>query len=207
MKPMKSDKVEAYIQKSADFAKPILKHFRSLVFSTCPDVVETYKWSFPFYTYRGKNMCHMAAFKAHCAIGFWHAALMKQSETLLAKARSEEAMGHLGKISSLKDLPKDKELIAYIKESMRLIEAGIKAPAKPKKAEVTLETPDYFKKELIKNPNAKRQFEAFASSHKKEYIRWISEAKTEETRNKRMHTSIEWIAEGKDRNWKYRKKK
>ncbi len=206
---IKNDKaMDAYIAKSADFAKPILLHIRQLVKKACPDVEEKMKWSFPHFDYKGEMMCSMAAFKQHAAFGFWKAALMKDP-ILVETARSETAMGHLGKITSLKDLPSDKKITAWIKEAMALNDKGIKLPAKEKpteKEKKELAVPDYFLKALTKNKKAKQVFENFAYSHKKEYLMWITEAKTEDTRNKRMATALEWMAVGKGRNWKYEKK-
>ena len=201
----KEKAIDAYIAKSADFAKPIMNHIRELVHKTCPDVEEKMKWSFPHYDYKGEMMCSMAAFKQHMAFGFWKAALMKDP-VLIANAKTEVAMGHLGRITSLKDLPSDKKMAAWIKEAMKLNEQGIKV-AKPKPTEKKeLVVPDYFVKALSKNKKAKQVFDNFAYSHRKEYLQWITEAKTEDTRNKRMATALEWIAEGKGRNWKYETK-
>jgi uncharacterized protein YdeI (YjbR/CyaY-like superfamily) len=198
--------IDAYIAKSADFAKPILSHIRELVHKTCPEVEEKIKWSFPHFDYKGEMMCSMAAFKQHAVMGFWKASLMKDA-TLLEVARSEEAMGHLGKITSLKDLPSDKKLVSYIKEAMKLNEQGIKLPPKPKTTvNKIVEVPEDLLKALAKNKKAQKVFEAFAYSHKKEYVQWICEAKTEPTRNNRIATAVEWIAEGKGRNWKYERK-
>ena len=195
--------IDTYIDKSAAFAKPILNHIRELVHKTCPDVEEKMKWSFPHFDYKGEMMCSMAAFKEHAAFGFWKAPLMKDP-VLAEMAKSEVAMGHLGRITSLKDLPSDKKIVAWIKEAMALNDKGIKLPAKVKPAaSKELEVPDYFIKALSKNKKAKQTFDGFSYSNKKEYVMWITEAKTEDTRNKRMATSIEWLAEGKIRNWKY----
>ena len=199
--------IDAYIAKSADFSKPVLNHIRELVHKACPDVEEKMKWSFPHFNYKGEMMCSMAAFKQHAVFGFWKAALMKDP-VLIENARSEVAMGHLGRLASLKDLPSDKKIIAWIKEAMQLNDLGIKLPPKAKPAADKKEftVPDYFVEALSKNKKAKQVFENFAYSHKKEYLQWITEAKTEETRNKRMATALEWITEGKGRNWKYEKK-
>ncbi|MDP3580925.1 MAG: YdeI/OmpD-associated family protein [Ignavibacteria bacterium] len=198
----KDPRVDAYIAKSQEFAKPILEHFRELVHKACPDVEETIKWGFASFDYKGPY-CTMASFKQHCAIGFWKAALMKDTK-LIANAKSESAMGHLGRITSLKDLPKDKELIAYLKEAAKLNADGVKLPAKPKSKEPKeLVVPDYFTKALKKNKKSLETFNNFSYSNKKEYVEWITEAKTEETKNKRIATAIEWLAEGKVRNWKY----
>lgn len=195
-------RVDAYIAKSKEFAKPILEHFRELVHKVCPNVEETIKWSFASFDYKGP-LCSMASFKQHCAIGFWKAALMKDTK-LIANAKSETAMGHLGRITSLNDLPKDKVLIAYLKEAAKLNADGVKLPAKPKsKEKKELVVPDYFTKALKKNKKSLEIFNNFSYSNKKEYVEWITKAKTEETRNKRMTTAIEWLAEGKVRNWKY----
>ncbi|MEO8398433.1 MAG: YdeI/OmpD-associated family protein [Ignavibacteriaceae bacterium] len=194
-------KFDDYIQKSADFAKPILKHFRSLVHKADPDIEETIKWGMPFFDHKG-TVCHMAAFKQHCAIGFWKGSLMKDSKKVFVR-NEEAAMGHLGRITSLKDLPSDKILIEYIKEAVKLNEAGIKLPPKKPKEKKELEIPDYLTTALKKNKKAQKTFEDFSYTNKKEYIDWLTEAKTEATRNKRLETAIEWISEGKIRNWMY----
>jgi len=205
----KDKKIDAYIAKSADFAKPILNHIRKLVHKTCPEVEEKMKWSFPHFDYKGEMMCSMAAFKEHMAFGFWKAALMKDP-VLAETARSEVAMGHLGRITSLKDLPSDKKIAAWIKEAMKLNEQGIKLPPRAKPTETEkkkLEIPDYFLKAVKKNKAAWKTFENFPYSHRKEYVMWVTEAKTEETRNRRLETAVEWMAEGKHQGWKYERKK
>lgn len=199
----KDPRIDAYIEKSADFAKPILKHFRQLIHKACPEVEEAWKWSFPHFDYAGGPLAHMAAFKAHCAIGFWKASLMKDNERLLEAAKSESAMGHFGKITSLKDLPKDSILIKYIHEGMKLNELGVKIA--PKKKAGPVEVPEDIMKAISKNKLARETFENFSNSHKREYVSWITEAKTEATRNKRLSTTIEWLSEGKQLNWKYAK--
>ncbi|MCE3228515.1 MAG: hypothetical protein K0S32_3066 [Bacteroidetes bacterium] len=203
----KDKRIDDYIAKSADFAKPVLKHFRELVHKACPDVEETMKWSFPHFDYKGQVMCSMASFKQHCAIGFWKASLMKSGDSLVAKAKTEEAMGHLGKITSLKDLPKDSVITKYIKEAMDLNDKGIKLSPKTKPtAKKELEIPAYFMSAVKKNKAALKTFEGFSNSNKKEYVTWVTEAKTEETRNTRLETAVEWMSEGKIRHWKYAKK-
>ncbi len=203
----KEKAIDACIGKSADFAKPILNHLRELVHKACPAVEEKIKWGMPFFDYKDEMMCSMAAFKNHAVFGFWKAAVMKDP-ILAATAQSEVAMGHLGKITSLKDLPADKKIIAWIKEAMELNDKSIKLPAKIKATEKKeMAVPGYFNAALDKNKKAKKVFDTFAYSHKKEYIEWIAGAKTEATRNKRMATAIEWIAAGKGRNHQYERKK
>ncbi len=201
----KDPRIDLYIYNAADFARPILLHLRELIHVACPDVEETIKWSFASFDYKGP-MCSMASFKQHCAFGFWKASLMKD-KTLIANAESESAMGHYGKITTLKDLPPDKKIIAHIKEAMMLNEKGIKLPPKKvttRKKEIV--APDYFLKQLKKNKKALITFNSFSPSHKREYLEWIIDAKTDETKNRRMDKAIEWMSEGKSRNWKYLKK-
>jgi len=197
-------RVDKYIAKAPDFARPVLAHLRDLVHATCPDVAETIKWGFPNFLYEDGILCSMAAFKNHCSFGFWKAALMDDTDQILTVA-ARAGMGHMGKIAALADLPKDAVLKKYIKAAMELNKKGVKVPkAKPaERDKKELEVPDYFIKELKKHKQAEQIFNAFAYSHKKEYLQWITEAKTEVTRNKRMAQAMEWIAEGKGRNWKY----
>jgi uncharacterized protein YdeI (YjbR/CyaY-like superfamily) len=203
----KSISITSYINKSAAFAQPILSHLRELVHNTCPQVEEKIKWGFPHFDYKGEMMCSMAAFKQHASFGFWKAAIMKDPE-LLATAQSEVAMGHIGRITSLNDLPSDKKLVAWIKDAMELNENGIKLPAKPKSTEKKiLIVPDYFVAALQNNQQALLIFESSSYSHKKEYVEWITDAKTEITRQKRIDKAIEMIATGKGRNHQYETKK
>ena len=203
--PKTEPKIDAYIAKAQPFAKPILIHIRELVHKACPDVEEKIKWSFPHFDYHGEMMMSMAAFKNHAVFGFWKAALMKDRK-LLEMAQSEAAMGHSGKLTSVKDLPPDKKLLGYIKEAMKLNDEGIKLPSREKKPVEELPVPAYLKTAFKKNKKAQTAFDNFPPSHRKEYILWFEEAKTEETRNKRLTQGLEWIAEGKSRNWKYMKK-
>lgn len=195
-------RIDAYINKAELFAKPILTHIRKLVHKACPDITETMKWSFPHFEYKGV-VCSMAAFKQHCAFGFWKAAIMKDPDKIL-QIKDRGAMGHFDRITSIKDLPSDKIMIAYIKQAVELNEAGIKLPSKSKATPKELEIPDDIIKALKKNNTAKKTFDAFPYSHKKEYIEWITEAKTAPTREKRIATMLVWLEEGKDRNWKYK---
>lgn len=200
---MENKKIDDYIAKKADFAKPILTHLRKIIHTTCPAVEETIKWGMPFFEYKGDNLCWMAAFKQHAAFGFWKAALMKDA-VLMENAKAETAMGHLGKISSLKEMPADKKIISWIKEAMKLNEDGIKLQKPKPVASKPIDVPDYFLKVIKKNKKAWATFQKFPPSHVKEYVTWITEAKREETRNSRMEKAIAMMEEGKDRNWKYR---
>jgi uncharacterized protein YdeI (YjbR/CyaY-like superfamily) len=198
----KNKLIDAYIAKSADFAQPVLIHLRELIHVTCPEVEEKIKWGFPHFDYKGEMMCSMASFKQHCAFNFWKAKLMKDV-SLIANAKEETAMGHFGRITSLKDLPSDKKMIAYIKEAMQLNDEGKKLVKRKPTVTTQFVVPDYIIKAIKKNKKAFATFDAFPQSHKKEYALWIDEAKTEETKSKRIAQTIEWLEEGKPRNWKY----
>jgi uncharacterized protein YdeI (YjbR/CyaY-like superfamily) len=200
--PAMNPKVDAYIEKSAEFAQPILHHLRGLFHKACPEAVEEIKWSMPFFVYKGQMMANMAAFKAHCSLGLLGSAMRE----VLKKDgfEGENGMGSLGKITSLKDLPPDKKLLGYITQAAALIEGGAKVMSRPKKApKAAPEVPAELATALKKNKAAAKVFAAFSPSCKREYAEWIAEAKRQKTKEKRIAQAVEWIAEGKQRNWKY----
>lgn len=190
-------RVDAYIADAAEFARPILTHLRALVHRHCPDVQEGIKWGFPYFEHHGM-LCGMSAFKQHCGFGFWHP-LMRQA----LGAGAPEGMGQFGRITTLADLPADREIGALIRQAVQLNEQGVKAPPKPRAVRPEIALPPAFAAALQKSPRAKASFEAFAPSHRREYLEWITEARTEATRDKRIAQAVEWLAEGKKRNWKY----
>ena len=193
----KDPRVDAYIAKAASFAKPILEHLRALVHRAAPGVSETIKWSMPFFEEEGL-VCHMAAFKAHCAFGFWNGARVVESP------KEKEAMGQFGRIESLADLGADREIVALVKKAVALNRSGekVKRPIKhPKKA---LPVPADLAAALRKGARARKTWEAFAPSHRREYLEWLAEAKTEATRARRFATTLDLLTEGKRRMWKYR---
>jgi uncharacterized protein YdeI (YjbR/CyaY-like superfamily) len=197
----KDPRVDAYVAKSAEFARPILSRLRKLVHAGCPDVEETIKWGAPHFMYHGM-LCMMAAFKGHCTFGFWKGKLMK---SLAGNGKSDQAMGQYGRLMTLADLPKDKIIVEQVKEAARLNADGVKAPRLKPKAKKALRIPSYFLAALKGNPKALATFNDFSPSHKREYVEWVTEAKTEPTRDKRLATTVEWLSEGKSRNWKYEK--
>lgn len=203
----KDKRVDAYIAKAQPFAKPILKKLRELIHKGNPQVEETIKWGMPFFDYKGP-FCNFASFKEHATFGFWKYKLIKDPGGYLQDVSNKggDAMGNLGRITSLKDLPPDKVIINFLKQAKKLNEKGIKLPSRPEKPKVELVVPDYLKKVLKKNKKASEVFNNFSYSHKKEYLEWITEAKTEATRDKRISAAIEWMSEGKPRNWKYEKR-
>ena len=201
---MKDLLVDQYIAASADFAKPILNHLRELVHRACPEAEEKLKWGFPHFDYKGVYTS-MAAFKEHCAFNFWKARIMEDPLGLMGE-REEKSMGHFGRIRSLADLPPDEILLEYLLQAKKLNDLGVKiTPKKPsEKEKLELAVPDDLAAALEKDPAAVEHFGRFAYSKRKEYILWIGEAKTVATREKRIATAVEWIGEGKERNWKYK---
>ncbi len=195
--PTVDPRIDAYIEKSQDFAKPVLTHLRALVHEVCPDAKETLKWSMPSFEYKG-ILCGFAAFKQHCTFGFWKQSLMESD----AFPDNKTAMGSFGRITSLKDLPKDAVMKKLVKQAMKLNDDGAKVE-KPKHEKKELVVPDIMLEALAKNDKAAETFDKFPPSCKREYIEWVTEAKTDATRDKRLATTMEWLTEGKRRNWKY----
>ena len=194
-------RIDAYIEKQQDFAKPILTHIRAVVHAACPDAQETLKWSSPHFEYRGGMMCGMAAFKEHAIFGFWKGALIDGVSP--NRNNGGEAMGNFGRLTSVKDLPGKTALTSLIKQAMRLNDEGIKV-VRPKKAPKPAATmSSALAAALDQNRVAAGQFEKFSPSRRREYIEWIDDAKRDETRAKRIAQALEWIADGKGRNWKY----
>jgi uncharacterized protein YdeI (YjbR/CyaY-like superfamily) len=195
----RDDRVDAYIARSAEFARPILTRLRDVVHAACPEVEETMKWSFPHFMYKG-ILCSMSAFKQHCSFGLWkNSLIIERGSDDVAKG-----MGQFGRITDVSDLPSKRILSGYIKEAMKLNDAGVKSPTRSKpKTPGEIVVPDDLRIGLQKNKKALATFEKLSPSHKREYIEWITEAKTDATRTRRLETAIEWMAEGKPRNWKY----
>ncbi len=206
-KPTPNPKVDAYIAKAAPFAQPILMHWRGMIHQGCPGVVEEMKWSRPFFLHGGTILCNISAFKAHCSFGFWGAEIGKvlREDGVL----QDGGMGSLGKITSVKELPPDKKLLGYIRQAAALIDAGlgdnrivvarrvVKVPKPP------VEVPAEFTAALRRDRKAAAAYAAFSPSCQREYAQWIADAKRPETRDRRIVQAVEWIAEGKQRNWKY----
>lgn len=188
-------RIDAYIRKAPAFAKPILQRFRKAVHAGCPAVIETMKWQNPAFDYKGP-LAGMAAFKAHCAVGFWKGSLMT------SRIKGVNTMGPFARLDSIDDLPDERQLVAMVEEAAALNDAGVKivrtrAPKPPPKA------PAFLIAALKKNKQAWAHWDAFPPSHKREYIEWITGAKQEETRVRRLEKAIAQIAQGKSQNWKY----
>lgn len=193
-------RIDAYIDQAAPFAQPILRHLRALIHQACPEIEEAFKWSRPTYLYRGRLFCGTAAFKAHATFGIWHQDMAKVFDQEIGK--SNQAMGVLGRITALEDLPSDAMMLRYIKTAKKLHDDGKPTRSKPQ-PRAPLPVPTDLAAALKKNKSAAATFEKLPPSHRREYIEWLTEAKRDETRQKRLATTVEWLAEGKSRNWKY----
>ena len=199
-------RVDIYIAKAQPFAQPILEKLRQFVHEAVPEVEETVKWSMPFFMYKGIILGNMAGFKQHCSFGIW-----KENVQPLMKEGVEArggGMGSFGKLTSVKDLPAKKDFKAVLVEATRKIDTGERNKnwSRPKKAaKPEAEVPPALAAALKKNKSAAKHFEAMSPSCRREYCEWIAEAKRDETRDNRVAMAMEWIAEGKSRNWKYEK--
>jgi uncharacterized protein YdeI (YjbR/CyaY-like superfamily) len=195
--------VDAYVAQAAPFARPILKYLRDVVHEAAPGVQEEMKWSRPFFLHHGVILGNMAAFKQHCSLGLWGAEIAAALRA--GGAASADGMGTFGRIASLEDLPPAKVLAGYIQQAARAIETGerTKAWTRPKVAKAAVEMPEALTAALGRNKGAAAKFGAMSPSAQREYGEWIGEAKREETRQRRVASAVEWIAEGKSRNWKY----
>ncbi|NNM76866.1 hypothetical protein HJG53_08140 [Sphingomonas sp. ID1715] len=197
--PSTDPRIDAYIEGRPAFARPILQHLRAAVHRACPEVEETLRWSMPSFTYKGRILCQMAAFKEHASFGFW------RGKEVAGEGRSADGMGQLGKLRSLSDLPTDYELDALIRKAAALIESGVKAPRAVKQPRAEIVMPSDLAAALAANPAAQATYDAFPPGCRREYLEWVVEAKRPETRAKRVSQAVEWMAEGKRRNWKYEK--
>ena len=189
-------RVDAYIARSPEFSRPILAHLREVVHAACPAVTEDIKWGAPHFLHHGM-LANMAAFKAHACFGFW------RGKELFPDGGESGAMGNFGKLASVKDLPPDQALAALVKQASALNESGAAKPRRVARAKAPAVPSPAFAAALASNRKAARAFAAFPPSHQREYIEWIDEAKREDTRARRITQAVEWIAEGKSRNWKY----
>ena len=194
---MKIDpRVDAYIERQAEFARPILAELRSMLHEACPDCEETIRWGMPSFTYNLKILAQFAAFKAHATFGYWNDSMLSQDE------KNRSAMGQFGRLTSLEDLPERAALVALTRKSMTLIDQGVKAP-RVTGSKAPLAVPQDLRAAIDAIPAAKATFDGFPPSCQREYVEWVTEAKRDETRAKRLAQTVEWLAEGKRRNWKY----
>ena len=196
----KDPRIDAYIARSAPFARPILARLRKLVHTGCPDLVETIKWGAPAFEYKGP-LCGMAAFKGHAVFGFWKHALLIDGKTATGRS-TEKAMGQFGRITSVDDLPPERTLLAMVRRACTLNDLGTKVPrsVKPKPR---LVVPAYFMAALKQNSKALAIYKGFSPSHRREYVEWVTEARTDATRQRRLGAAVAWMARGRSRNWKY----
>lgn len=190
-------RVDAYIAQAAPFARPLLERLRAQVHAACPTVEEAIKWSMPAFLYRGRQLASMAAFKQHATFGFWRG-------EAVTGARQDGAMGQFGRLRTLGDLPDDARMRELVERAMGQVDAGGRTRRASRAAPRPLpDMPPALQAALDAQPRAREAFEAFPPSHRREYIEWIADAKREETRMRRLAQAIEWIAQGRSRNWKY----
>ena len=194
---MHDPRVDDYIEKSAPFARPILRRIREVVHAGCPDVEETMKWSFPHFMHNG-ILCSMASFKSHCAFGFWKEQLMTGTT-----AANGVVAPQFGRVTSIRDLPPRAAFVRLVKEAVRLNDDGVTAPRPKPDRSRSVRAPADLLAALRNNPRARAAYDAMSPSHKREYIEWITEAKRDETRKRRVATAVEWMADGRIRNWRY----
>ena len=195
---MKTDpRIDAYIDRQADFARPILRHLREVVHAACPDCEEAVKWSSPHFMYKGEMLAGMAAFKQHATFGFWRGSLVVGEGN-----EQMSGMGQFGRLTSIDDLPPQSELQALVHKAMKLTDEGVKPP-RDKHRKEPFTVPQDMRAALDANQAAAATFDAFPPSAQREYVEWVTESKRDETRSKRLAQSVEWLAEGKRRNWKY----
>jgi uncharacterized protein YdeI (YjbR/CyaY-like superfamily) len=198
-------RVDAYIENAPEFAQRILIKLRELVHIACPDVTETIKWGAPAYEYKG-ILAIMAAMKRHAVFNLWKGELIPEVKELYSEKFSM-AMGTFGKITTVGDLPPDEKIIGWIRQAMELNERGVKLPQRSRsEPKPEADVPDDLIAALEQNEPARLTFDHFPPGRRREYVEWITDAKTDATRTKRLAQAVEWMAEGKHRNWKYDKK-
>jgi len=190
-------RIDDYIARQGEFARPILEHLRAAVHAACPEAEETMKWSRPHFVYMNEVLAGMAAFKAHVAFGLW------RGKELLGESGGGPGMGQFGRIGSIADLPAPDVLEDWIRKAMALTDGGARKPRPARQAKAELDTPEDLVAALDKSAAARATFDAFPPSCRREYVEWVVEAKRPETRAKRIAQAVEWMAEGKRRNWKY----
>lgn len=204
----KNPRVDAYIAKQPPFAQPILKELRAIAHEADPGITEDIKWGAPAFMHKGIVFI-MAGFKAHVGVNFWKGALIVPSQS--RRATDDKAMAQIGRMGSLGEMPPKRTIIGYIRSAIKLNEGSVQSPKRVKEAAVKkrapLRMPPSLSAALERNAKARLTYDNFSPSHKREYIEWISEAKTTETRDRRIEQALGWMAEGKARNWKYMKKR
>lgn len=197
--PTIDPRIDRYIERARPFAQPILRHLRDTVHRACPDVVETFKWSHPSFLYGDGILCSMAAFNEHATFGFWKHSLIEG----IPRGVEDTGMGQFGRLATVKDLPSSRDLRRFIHRAMELNRDGTRVPRPKRKPKPPAVVPADLARALKHNAKARAAFEAFPPSHQREYIEWITEAKTAATRQRRLATAVEWIALGRRRHWKY----
>jgi uncharacterized protein YdeI (YjbR/CyaY-like superfamily) len=199
--PQRDPRIDKQIQSSAPYARPILTKLRQAVHAGCPDVVETLKWSRPSFEHQGL-LCGMAAFKAHCSFGFWKHALLVER----AGAKAAAELEALGRITDVSELPSQASLVRWVRLAAKLNEDGVRAPQRKTKPKPPVAVPADLERAMGRNARARAFFATLSPSARREYVEWLTGAKQAETRERRLQTAVEWMAEGKERHWKYQRR-
>ncbi|GAC1365495.1 MAG: hypothetical protein NVSMB3_14120 [Acidobacteriaceae bacterium] len=197
----RDERVDEKIAKAPAFAQPVMRHLRELVHEGCPETEETIKWGMPFFLYRGKMLCSLGVFSKHCSFGFVGPRMREVMRE--AGMPMEDAAGSLGRLTSLTELPKDEQMLAWIRQAAQIAETATPKRAESREPKAEAEVPEELLEGLRKSEGAQKIFDGFSASCRREYVEWIVEAKRAETRERRVTQAVEWIAEGKTRNWKY----
>ena len=203
--PATDPRVDAYIAAAPAFARPILEHARAAVHAGCPEATETIKWRMPFFVVDGRPLAFMAAFKAHCGFGFWRARAIAGEGPAFGAERTDGGTDQFGRLEKVSDLPGKRALAALVKDAAKALAAVRERPLAAGRARTRpdADVPVALARALARHARARSTFDALAPSHRREYAEWIAEAKRDDTRERRVAQAIEWLAEGKSRNWKY----
>lgn len=199
--PVTDERIDERIAKAPVFAQPVMRHLRDLVHRACPEAEETIKWGMPFFLYRGKMLCSIGLFQKHCSFGFFGREITEAMR--LAGMPVDDAAGSMGRITSLTGLPKDVQMLSWIRQAASLVDVPAKKKVLGKPPKPEAKVPEELLAALKTRKGAQAVFDGFSPSCRREYAEWIAEAKRPETRANRVAQAVEWMAEGKTRNWKY----
>lgn len=192
--------VNKYISNAPISQQKILSKLREIIHKASLDIEEKIRWSHPHFDYMGKGMCFIQALKERVTFGFWFGDKIYNSPKLSKEAKAiYETMGNLTDVSQI---PSTKLIIEEIHLAMKLIESGNR-DVKEKKVKPQLVIPDYLSLRFKKDKTANSSFSKMSPSHQREYVDWIIDAKTDETRENRISTMMSQVKEGKSKNWKY----
>jgi hypothetical protein len=200
--------VTAYAAAMPAYAQPIFAHLRALIHTTCPDTDEAIKWSIPHFERDGDYLCIFAASPGHASFTFYKQQLMSDPR-LRDNLNLPAIKRFMGRLTSLSDLPDDATLAAMLQEAADLNARGVRLPDRAPKTPPVIDMPSAVATAvataLAANPAAQAVWDAKSAAWRKDYLVWITAAKTDPTRDARIAEALDWIADGKARFWKYQK--